>query len=176
MSRVIRKSRQRASIEAAALLSSVFSAELVSPSKCLWIVSPWISDIPVVDNTSNSFESLQPFGPRPIRLSEILAVLADKETTVVIGTTDSESNQTFSSRIKTAFRDRNLESKLTIDVDVSNELHEKAITSDDYVITGSMNITNNGVFVREEFIELRRDHEFVVRARMDSFDRFGGVL
>ena len=41
---------------------------------------------------------------------------------------------------------------------------------------GSMNITNNGVFVREEFIEFRRDEEFVARARMDAFERFGGVL
>ena len=39
-----------------------------------------------------------------------------------------------------------------------------------------MNITNNGVFVREEFIEFRRDEEFVARARMDAFERFGGVL
>ena len=176
MSRVIRKSRQRASAEAASLLSSVFSGELLAPSKCLWIVSPWISDIPVIDNTAGSFQPLQAFGPRQIRLSEVLAVLAGEGTTVVVGTTTAESNQLFKSRVKTAFRDRGLRDHLKINVDASNELHEKAITADDYVITGSMNITNNGVFVREEFIEFRRDSEFVARARMDSFERFGGKL
>jgi hypothetical protein len=39
-----------------------------------------------------------------------------------------------------------------------------------------MNITRNGIFVREEYLELRTDEEFVARARMDAFDRFGGRL
>jgi hypothetical protein len=39
-----------------------------------------------------------------------------------------------------------------------------------------MNITYNGIFVREEFVQLRTDDDFVSRARMDAYDRFGGRL
>ena len=59
---------------------------------------------------------------------------------------------------------------------VGSPTHEKAITGDDFVVVGSMNITNNGVFVREEFLEFRVDEEFVARSRMDAYERFGGVL
>ena len=50
MSRVIRKSQTRSSTEAASLLANLFAAELVSPSECIWLVSPWISDIQILDN------------------------------------------------------------------------------------------------------------------------------
>ena len=32
------------------LLQMLFLSELLAPSRCLWLVSPWISDIPVIDN------------------------------------------------------------------------------------------------------------------------------
>ena len=176
MSRVIRKSRQRASGEAAALLAGVFAAELVAPSRCIWVVSPWISDVRLIDNRADAFAALRSWGPRHIRLSECLVTLAELGSWIVIGTTEADSNVGFLSRLGTLFRDRNIDQQLTIDVDASNELHEKAITTDDSVIAGSMNITNNGIFVREEFLELRTDEEFVVRSRMDAFERFGGRL
>lgn len=176
MSRVIRKSRQRASSEAAALLSGVFSAELLSPSKCIWVVSPWISDVRLIDNRADSFALLTRWGPRHVRLSEILTSVAEAGAFVVVGTTRAPGNVGFLSRVESLFRDRKLSERLTVDIDASNELHEKAITTDDAVIAGSMNITNNGIFVREEYVELRTDREFVSRARMDAYDRFGGRL
>ena len=39
-----------------------------------------------------------------------------------------------------------------------------------------MNITFNGIQVREELIDVRTEEAFVAQARMDAFDRFGGVL
>jgi hypothetical protein len=176
VTRVIRKSRARSSGEAATLLGAIFVAELIRPSVCLWLVSPWISDIPVIDNTTNSFEAVRSLGPRPVRLSEVLVSLAGLGSTIVVGTTSDATNNTFRQRVHHLFDDRGLSSRLLIDVDSSGELHEKAITGDDFVVSGSMNITNNGVFVREEFIEFRCDEEFVARSRMDAYERFGGIL
>jgi hypothetical protein len=176
VTRVIRKSRQRASGEAAALLAAVFTAELLVPSRCIWIVSPWISDVQLVNNAANTFDALERWGSRPVRLTELLVTLAEAGTTVVIGTTDEASNAAFLSRTTTLFRDQRLTDLLVVDVDPTNELHEKAITTDDCVVAGSMNITNNGIFVREEYVEFRTDEEFVARARLDAFDRFGGRL
>jgi hypothetical protein len=109
-------------------------------------------------------------------LSELLVTLAAGGSTVVIGTTSDTTNNAFRQRTSRVFEDRGLEPRLLIDVDASGELHEKAITGDDFVVAGSMNITNNGVFVREEFIEFRSDEEFVARARLDAYERFGGDL
>lgn len=176
MTRVIRKSRARSSAEAANLLGAIFAAELIRPSRCLWLVSPWISDIAVIDNTTNDFEAVRSFGPRPIRLSEVLVSLAAADSTIVVGTTSDTTNNAFRRRTRQLFDDRGLDARLTIDVDATGELHEKAITGDDFVVNGSMNITNNGVFVREEFIEFRSEEEFVARSRLDAYERFGGVL
>lgn len=176
MTRVIRKSRNRASEEAAALLEAVFATELASASRCLWVVSPWVSDVPLIDNRSGSFGALEAWGPRWVRLSEVLLTLARSGTFVVIGTTEAESNAGFLSRLRTSFADDSLSDRLLVDIDASNELHEKSIITDDAVIVGSMNITNNGIFVREEYVELRIDEAYVARSRMDAFDRYGGVM
>lgn len=176
MSRVIRKSRRRASGEAAALLTAVFAAELLSPSKCLWLVSPWISDVALIDNRADSFSRLAEWGPRHVRLTEILASLGGAGSGIVIGATADDSNTVFLDRLRALFAVRGLTDHLTVDIDANNELHEKAITTDDAVVAGSMNITNNGIFVREEYLELRTDGEFVARSRMDAYERFGGRL
>lgn len=176
MTRSIRKSRARASREAAELLAAVFASELVSPSNCIWLVSPWISDVPILDNSAATFDHLAQWGPRQVRLSEVLVTLAGLDSAVVIGSTEAESNRYFLARIRQLFDERGLTDRLTIDLDKSNELHEKAITTDECVVFGSMNITINGIFVREEFVELRTDHDFVARSKMDAYDRFGGRL
>jgi phosphatidylserine/phosphatidylglycerophosphate/cardiolipin synthase-like enzyme len=176
VSRTIRKSRAWASRDAHALLAGVFAAELVAPSRCLWIVSPWISDVPLIDNRADSFEEFRPLGPRWIRLSEVLANMAERGTTIVVATTPAPTNEGFRRRVHARFDDLGQADRLAYLSDTSNELHEKAITTDDAVIVGSMNITNNGIFVREEFVELRTDTEFVAAARMDAYDRFGGRL
>jgi hypothetical protein len=67
-------------------------------------------------------------------------------------------------------------SLVSTSIDASSNLHTKALTGDDFALAGSMNITFNGIQVREELIDLRTDDAYVAQARMDAFDRFGGVL
>jgi phosphatidylserine/phosphatidylglycerophosphate/cardiolipin synthase-like enzyme len=176
VNRVIRKSLNASASEAADLLAGLFSAELVCPSKCLWLVSPWISDVELLDNTAGSFDALARFGKRRIRLAEVLAALASTGTRVVIGTTTDGHNTRFLDRFKMLTGDLRVGDKLTISIDTSDNLHAKALTGDDYALAGSMNITFSGIQVREEFIDLHTDEAFVAQARMDAFDRFGGVL
>lgn len=176
MNRVIRKSQNASVSEAADLLAGLFSAELSHPSKCLWLVSPWISDVELLDNSAGSFDALARFGKRRIRLAEILVALASRGTQVVVGTTTDEHNARFLDRLRILAEDLRVADKFTISIDTSDNLHTKALTGDDFALAGSMNITFNGIQVREEFIDLRTDDAFVAQARMDAFDRFGGVL
>ena len=68
MSRVIRKSRAQSSQEVFDLLAAMFAAEMVRPSACVWVVSPWISDVGLLDNAAGDFPALTRFGRRQIRL------------------------------------------------------------------------------------------------------------
>ena len=173
MSRVIRKSQTRSSTEAASLLANIFTAELVSPSECIWLVSPWISDIPIVDNEVGAFDPLSRWGPRGVRLAEVLATLASCGSSVVIGTTADPRNNEFVGHLNGRAAELGARNKVRIARDPANMLHEKAITGDDYAVVGSMNITWYGVNLREEYLELRTEEDFVARARLDAMDRFG---
>lgn len=176
MNRVIRKSQQASAAEAADLLAGLFCAELSHPSRCLWLVSPWISDVELLDNRTGGFDALTRFGKRRVRLSEILVTLAVDGCTVVIGTTSDDHNLRFLERLTALAADANIERRIMVRIDTSDNLHTKAVTADDFVLSGSMNITFNGIQVREEYIDLRTDEAFVAQARMDAFDRFGGLL
>ncbi|MGH4027274.1 MAG: phospholipase D-like domain-containing protein DpdK [Pseudonocardiaceae bacterium] len=176
MSRVIRKSRAQSAGEALDLLGALCSAELISPSTCLWLVSPWISDVDIIDNSAGTYPVLTHYGRRRIRLAEILVTLAAQGTRVVIGTTSDSHNNTFLLRLQLLARDFRVADGISVVKDHSGELHTKALTGDDYVLVGSMNITHNGIHLREEYVEFRTQPDFVAMARMDAFDRFGGVL
>jgi hypothetical protein len=173
MSRVIRKSKTRSSAEAASLLANLFAAELVSPSECIWLVSPWISNIPILDNESGSFDPLSRWGPRIVRLTEVLATLASCGSAIVIGTTADPHNDEFVAHLSGRAAEFGAERKVRIVRDSANFLHDKAITGDDYAVVGSMNITWYGANVRDEFLQLRTDEDFVAEARLDAIDRFG---
>ncbi|MER5265094.1 phospholipase D-like domain-containing protein DpdK [Actinosynnema sp. NPDC002837] len=176
MNRVIRKSKAQSAGEALDLLAALFSAELASPAKCLWLVSPWISDVELLDNTTGAYSSLMRFGRRRVRLAEVLVTLATSGTEVVVATTSDNHNRTLRDRLEVLSGDLHVESRLKVVVDSTDQLHTKALTSDDYALAGSMNITYNGIHLREEQVELRTEPDYVAQARMDAHGRFGGVL
>lgn len=176
VNRVIRKSQSASASEAADLLAGLFSAELCSPGTCLWLVSPWISDVELIDNSTGGFDALTRFGRRPIRLVEILVALASLGTHIVVGTTTDSHNTAFLQRLRVLAADLRVEGKMTVSIDPSEKLHTKALTGDDFALSGSMNITFNGIQIREELIDLRTEAAFIAQARMDAYDRFGGVL
>jgi phosphatidylserine/phosphatidylglycerophosphate/cardiolipin synthase-like enzyme len=141
----------------------------------MWIVSPWISDIELVDNSTRDFQALSRWGPRKVRLSELLLTFAQQGTHVVIATTSAPTNQWFLDRIKRLFNEDGLSDRLSIAIDKDDVLHTKSIVADDYAIVGSMNFTIAGITLREEYIQLQYGVEQVAGARMEALDRFGGV-
>lgn len=42
------------------LLQTMFVAEVVKPGEEIWIVSPWISNVVLIDNRTGSFDALNP--------------------------------------------------------------------------------------------------------------------
>src|SRR4051812_32087332 len=100
MSRVIRKSQSHSSGEAYSLLSTLLATELASPSRCLWLISPWITDLTLIDNSARTFSSVERWGARPVTLTEVLTTLALSGAFVVVGTTPDPHNHRFRERLE----------------------------------------------------------------------------
>lgn len=108
--RTLRRGHTRTSEDLRALLQAVFIGELLAPSQEIWLVSPWVSDIGVVNNTDGAFTGLEPsWGARHVRLSEILLRLAARGTESLsrfgrTNTTDGSSSGCNRAKMRTACR------------------------------------------------------------------------
>jgi hypothetical protein len=176
MNRVIRKAQTHSSDEASALLAALMATELLEPSRCLWLISPRISDLILLDNSAGTYDALRRWGPRPVRLAEILTTLLSCSATVVIGTMPDPSNRRFLDRLLGLAKDARDDDRLSVVEDERNVLSAQSIVADDFALVGSMNLTFTGVHLREEYLELSTDREFVSQARIDAFESFGGIL
>jgi hypothetical protein len=129
------------------LLQSIFTAELLSPSENLWLVSPWVSDIAVLDNSAGQFASLVPELERaPLRLSELLAYLAEQGTHVRVTVRELERNRPFCT-VMSSIAER---MSGLVAVRQARDLHEKGLLGDRYYLCGSFNFTFSGISLHEE--------------------------
>lgn len=151
------------------LLQSIFAAELIFPSRCIWLVSPWITDIPVIDNRANQFLSIEPaWARRNVRLSEVIHKLLSLGTTVHIATRPDDHNKNFLNFIELAAREG-----LPTCTHIAAELHEKGILGDHYYLSGSMNLTYNGISLNEEFVHYQTNINIVAENRVALAHRWG---
>lgn len=172
MSRLIRKSRSRASREVTDLASSLLATELMAPSEILWVISPWISDVPVIDNSTGDFEFFNDRGWRKIRLAECLATLASSGTSIVVGISDDPVNHHFIRNLKRECDSCGGSEGLTVyESNVADE-HEKLIVGDGFALSGSMNFTFRGLFVRGETVQFQTELELVARMRSELLDQY----
>lgn len=136
------------------LLQSLFAAELVSPSRKLWLFFAWISDVDILDNSARQFAALEADWPAgPIRLSQILNALLDRGTAVRVVIRKHGHNDYFISRLAALKRRHGDLLKWVIE----ETFHAKGLLGDDYFLSGSMNLTFSGITVNGEHLVLRTD-------------------
>ncbi len=153
-------------------LQSLFACELMEPSRPLWIVSPWISDVVLLDNSARQFAALNSsWSPGPIRLIAVLTTLLDRGGSVRILVNDTEDNDEFAHTVRElldrypgacSFRR------------VTN-LHTKGIVGERFTLDGSMNLTHSGVYRNEEHLIYRTDPADVHERRLTLSDEWGGA-
>lgn len=155
------------------LLQSLFVAELLSPSQCLWIISPWISDIPIIDNTANFFLCLNPlWGRKAVPFSEVLSTLAEQGTTIHIATRPDSHNQRFQDKLNHQITGK----EVGVQCHIQEELHSKGILGDHFYLAGSMNFTFNGITLNEESLTYEIDSNIIAEQQLIFQKRWGGVL
>jgi phosphatidylserine/phosphatidylglycerophosphate/cardiolipin synthase-like enzyme len=150
------------------LLQTLLITELIDPSSELLVLSPWISDIVVIDNSAGQFKSVHQGMPaRPIRFTEVLAELARRGTNVRIMIRDDEKNTAVRTRI-----DDLPASGPRPEILIRENLHDKGLLSGRFHVHGSMNFTYFGQAVNEEGVTVTSDRDAIARARLDYQRRY----
>lgn len=157
------------------LLQGIFVRELLFPSRCIWLVSPWIRNIEVIDNRAATFRSLAPdLPPTGIHLHQVLYKLLERGTQVVLAVRPERENMHFGMNLRNSLEGRIPTDALT--VHQRDILHAKGLIGDDFGLTGSMNFTFNGVEIQTELVALERDKAEVAKLRLDFHAEYGGLL
>ena len=154
-------------------LQSLLAAELASPSAELWLLSAWVTDLDLLDNSARAFAGLRPEWPAAgIALSRVLADVASKGARVCVVVRDVDHNHAFIQRL----RSRQISSSGRLGLAVSPNAHEKTLVGDDYVLGGSMNFTHSGTTRNDEHMLLRVDRAAAANRRLDLNRRWGSEL
>ncbi len=155
------------------LLQTMFIGEMLQGGTSIWIVSPWISNIVVIDNRSGSFDSLNPeWGRREVRLADVLSSLMARGSTINIVTRDQESNKNFAAALRDLVERNALEQYMTFKI--HEVLHTKGILLSRSLLMGSMNLTYNGLVINDESIQFSVDPADVAGSRLE-FRRYEDI-
>ena len=164
--RRIFKSQTAGATTIAELLQSMFAAEILMPEGDLWIVSPWISNVVLIDNRSGNFDSLNPeWGRREVRLVDVLIALMSRGTIVNVVTRNDEKNVAFIGRLRDMAQQLALEENVTITV--REKLHTKGVLLSNSLLMGSMNLTYYGMQINDEWVEFSVDPEGLAATRLE---------
>jgi hypothetical protein len=137
------------------LLSTLAIAEMTHPSEDLWIASPWISDIPMVDDSVGRFRAINPFGKSRIGLVDLLLLLGERGTRVAIVTRPGGSDA-----FASALTDRAAQLPPgRVRVLLLANLHAKGWATPAYSVSGSMNFTFSGRAKWDELVTLKQGED-----------------
>ena len=172
--RKIFRTKSTGNSEVRELLETVLVSELVMPSPMIWLVSPWITDLEILDNRSAAYSALVPtWGLRRIRLSEVLASVLDRAKVSIVARPDPH-NTAFLSKMEDMARATELSQNLTV---IRQEtLHLKGLLGRDYYLSGSMNLTYNGVEINEEGISFERSQDAISSASIHFQEHYGEAV
>ena len=157
-SRTIYKRHDRARDEVRRLLAGMLVAELLAPSNELWIISPWISNVSILDNRTGDYTALEPgWGRREIRLLDCLGAVLERGAVLWLKTGHDQRNAPFLADLERRARDGRATERLHLKQ--SGVLHTKGILTGRALLRGSMNITLRGVEFNEEAVTYDLDGE-----------------
>lgn len=156
------------------LLQMIFLGELLAPGgERAWLVSPWISNVVLFDNRASGFGSINPeWGSREIRLVEVLTDVMVRGTALGIATSLDGHNDPLLDALATAADEAGLTDKLCI---VRRQhLHIKGVLLKRGLLTGSMNLTYNGLELNDEMVVYDTTSKTLAEARI-NFESYLGA-
>lgn len=154
------------------LLGGILCAELVAPSERVWLVSPWIRDVELLDNRSGAFRGIGPgWARQELRLCKLLAELARRGTKLTVVTRPGDGNDEALAILRREVGDGPAAARLHCQT--RTELHTKGLLGDDYCLSGSMNFTRNGIDRLDEMVTYTTDAAQVGTLRIEFQQEYG---
>jgi hypothetical protein len=148
-------------------LVPLFVSEMIEPSHDLWLVSGWISDVAVLDNTDDNFTAVLGEGHAgPIPLTTVLSLITERGAVLHVSLRPNSHNNDFIGRL----RRRVTAERLRLHVD--DDIHEKTLCGSNWVVSGSMNFTRNGTEVNNEALTYTIDSQLAAQTRLDFEHRW----
>lgn len=144
------------------VLGSQIAGLLLRPEP-IWLVSPWISDFPLLDNRCGSWDALEPsWGCREIGFNEVLARAVNGGCTLRLVTRDDANNKGFISQLKSR-----LNGEANFLTQMSEPVHTKGLLSRSFFLKGSMNYTYSGTNRNDEHLILSNDPDLISEALIE---------
>jgi phosphatidylserine/phosphatidylglycerophosphate/cardiolipin synthase-like enzyme len=163
------RTRPRNGLAIGDALTAALLSELCAPSQEFWLVTGWVTDIPVIDNSIRQFDAVLGAEPRAtFSLSEVFALLTQKGTQLHVAAREDPHNLTFFDRLRRSCVSDHLH------LYSSSDLHEKIMIGWTWVLNGSMNFTWHGTQRNEEALVLEVDPANAARQRLEVRTRWIG--
>jgi hypothetical protein len=161
--RMIKSRARTSSIQLAECLASLLALELMAPSPVLYLISPWITDMPLIRNHAGQYRAIMPEMSKDVlSLADVLTALAERDVQIrIISRADHQLTEYFIRKLP-----------LTVERITSATLHEKGLVSEQFYLRGSMNFTFSGVNLNDESIELTTDQTAVATALIEAQQRW----
>jgi phosphatidylserine/phosphatidylglycerophosphate/cardiolipin synthase-like enzyme len=120
----------------------------------------------IFDNRAGGFDSIDPeWGKREVRLIEVLADLMSRGTPLGVATSYDPHNDLFISSLRDAVEEVGTAEMLT--VVQRRHLHTKGILLQRGLLTGSMNLTYNGLELNDELVIYDTNSKTLAEARLN---------
>ncbi len=147
-------------------ISSLFALELLNPSPEIYVISPWIGDVPLLNNIHGQYRAIAPeMTRRWIGLADLINILSERGSKIHILTRANQAqNETFLRKLST----------LTLTKQTAN-LHEKGLITHYFYLRGSMNFTYSGINLNDESVELTTDPEIISHAFLEAQQRWNDI-
>lgn len=165
--RIIKSKARSSTVQLSGCLSSLFVLELLAPSPELYLISPWISDMPLIANRFGQYRgAVSTLGSGDFGLAQVLTLLADRGVRVrIIYKAHQPQTELFVRRLPTAIERRSTET-----------LHEKGLISNQFYLRGSMNFTFSGTNLNDETVELTTEQSEVALALLEARMQWEALL
>lgn len=174
MSRLIFKSGTQASNDVRDILQGMFTMVIARPGQVVWLNSPWLSDIPIIDNRADEFSRLVPEWPASeIPLTTVLATLARRDSDIRITVRPDDHGVRFVRHL--AATAERFDCQDHVHVRYLDTKHGKGFLIDQAYLSGSMNITFNGIFVNEEDLRFDTDAATIAHASLEFAKRWDAL-
>ena len=126
-------------------LATLLSLETITPSPEIYLISPFLSNTPIIDNRLKQYSDIFPVvEDHSIYLSDIIQTLAWKKVKIrIICNPERKETKEFLKLLGSDVEIRELKNN-----------HEKGLVTSNFYIHGSMNFTYSGININGEHVRV----------------------